>query len=157
VVLRLLIEGAIGGAQLSVVAFLLSRFVRDVAGRALLAAVLIVAAVIYVYFAARAGAGAVWLAGELVGIAIYGSMGLRGIRGSAWWLAAGWALHPVWDILLHYIGPGHSFAPETYTIPCITFDLGVAAYIAVAYGLFRLDQRPPLQRRRKAARHEAAV
>lgn len=113
---------------------------------------------IYVYFAARAGAGAVWLAGELVGIAIYGSMGLRGIRGSAWWLAAGWALHPVWDILLHYIGPGHSFAPETYTIPCITFDLGVAAYIAVAYGLFRLDQRPPLLRRRhEAARHEAAV
>ena len=156
-VLRLLIEGAIGGAQLFVVAFLLSRFVRDIAGRALLAAVLIIAAVIYVYFAAREGAGAVWLAGELVGIAIYGSMGLRGIRGSAWWLAAGWALHPVWDILLHYIGPGHSFAPETYTIPCITFDLGVAAYIAVAYGLFRLDQRPPLLRRRKAARHEAAV
>jgi hypothetical protein len=153
---RLLIEGAIGGAQLSVVAFLLSRFVRDIAGRALLAAVLIVAAVIYVYFAAREGAGVFWLAGELVGIAIYGSMGVRGVRGSAWWLAAGWALHPVWDIALHYIGPGHSFAPETYTIPCITFDLGVAAYIAVAYGVFRLDQRRPLLGR-KAARHEAAV
>ena len=68
---------------------------------------------IYVYFAARAGAGAVWLAAELVGIAIYGSMGLRGVRGSAWWLAAGWALHPVWDILLHYIGPGHSFAAQS--------------------------------------------
>ena len=156
-VVRLLIEGAIGGAQLAVVAFLLSRFARDIAGRALLAAVLIVAAVIYVYFAAREGAGAVWLTGELVGIAVYGSIGLRGVRHSPWWLAAGWALHPVWDILLHYIGPGHSFAPETYTIPCITFDLGVAAYIAVAYGLLRLDQRPPLLRRRKAVRHEAAV
>jgi hypothetical protein len=153
VLLRLLIEGAIGGAQLFVVAFLLSRFVRDIAGRALLAAVLIVAAVIYVYYAARAGAGAYWLTGELVGIAVYGGIGLRGVRGSARWLAAGWALHPVWDILLHYIGPGHSFAPETYTIPCITFDLGVAAYIAVAYGILRLDQRPPLRRRR----HEAAV
>ena len=153
---RLLIEGAIGGAQLFVVAFLLSRFVRDIAGRALLAAVLIVAAVIYVYFAAREGAGAFWLAGELVGIIIYGGIGLRGVRGSAWWLAAGWALHPVWDILLHYIGPGHSFAPETYTIPCITFDFGVAAYVAVAYGIFRLDQRRPLLGR-KAARHEAAA
>src|SRR3712207_354548 len=98
---RLLVEGAIGGAQLALVAFLLSRFARDIAGRALLAAVLIVAAVIYVYFAAREGAGATWLAGELVGIAIYGGIGLRGVRGSAWWLAAGWALHPLWDILLH--------------------------------------------------------
>jgi hypothetical protein len=152
VVPRLLIEGAIGGAQLFVVAFLLSRFLRDIAGRALLAAVLIVAAVFYVYFAAREGAGAFWLAGELVGITIYGSMGLRGVRGSAWWLAAGWALHPVWDILLHYIGPGHSFAPETYTIPCLTFDLAVAAYVALAYGIFRLDRRP--LRPRMAALHE---
>jgi hypothetical protein len=152
---QLLVEGAIGGAQLALVAFLLSRFVRDIAGRVLLALVLIVAAVIYVYFAAREGAGAYWLASELVGIAIYGGIGLRGVRGSAWWLAAGWALHPVWDILLHYIGPGHSFAPETYTIPCITFDLGVAAYVAVAYGIFRLDQRRPL-RRRTATRQETA-
>jgi hypothetical protein len=64
-------------------------------------------------------------------------------------------LHPVWDILLHYVGPGHTFAPETYTIPCITFDLGVAAYIAVAYGIFRLDQRRPL-RRRTPTRYETA-
>ena len=154
---RLLVEGAIGGAQLALVAFLLSRFARDIAGRALLAAVLIVAAVIYVYFAAREGAGATWLAGELVGIAIYGGIGLRGVRGSAWWLAAGWALHPLWDILLHYTGPGHGIAPETYTVPCITFDLGVAAYITVAYGIFRLDRRPPLLRRRKALRHDATV
>ncbi len=36
--------------------------------------------------------------------------------------------------LLHYVGPGESFAPISYTIPCLSFDLVVAAYIAVAYG-----------------------
>jgi hypothetical protein len=47
--------------------------------------------------------------------------------------ASGWALHPVWDIALHYFGPGASFAPVAYTVSCLTFDLAVAAYIAVAY------------------------
>jgi hypothetical protein len=155
VLLELLKEGAIGGAQLALVAFLLSRLVRDIAGRALLAAVLIVAAVIYEVFAARGGAGGFWLAAELVGIGLYGTMGLLGVRRSAWWLAAGWALHPVWDILLHYIGPGHSFAPETYTIPCLTFDLAVAAYIAVAYGIFRLDQRSAVRSGNAALRQPA--
>jgi hypothetical protein len=152
VILELLKEGAIGGANLALVAFLLSRLVRDIAGRALLAAILIVAAVIYEVFAARAGASTFWLIGELAGIALYGGMGLLGVRRSPWWLAAGWALHPVWDVLLHYVGPGHSFAPETYTIPCLTFDLAVAAYVALAYGIFRLDRRP--LRPRMAALHE---
>ena len=151
-ILELLKEGAIGGANLALVAFLLSRLVREVAGRALLAAILIVAAVIYEVFAARAGASTSWLIGELAGIAIFGGMGLLGVRRSPWWLAAGWALHPVWDILLHYVGPGHSFAPETYTIPCLTFDLAVAGYVALAYGIFRLDRRP--LRRRMATLHE---
>jgi len=62
-------------------------------------------------------------------------MALLGLRGSPYWLAAGWALHPLWDVGLHYIGPGHSFAPMTYAIACISFDLVVAAYIAIAYGL----------------------
>jgi hypothetical protein len=37
--------------------------------------------------------------------------------------------------VLHYLGPGHSFTPITYTIPCLSFDLLVAAYIAIAYEL----------------------
>jgi hypothetical protein len=133
VVFRLLIEGAIGGAQLSLVAFLLSRFVSDIAGRALLAAILIVAAVIYEVFAARAGASTPWLIAELAGIALYGGMGLLGVRRSPWWLAAGWALHPVWDLALHYFGPGHAFAPDAYAITCLSFDLLVAGYVAVRY------------------------
>jgi hypothetical protein len=71
----------------------------------------------------------------LVGGIVFGTMALLGLRGSPWWLAAGWALHPLWDAGLHYFGPGSSFAPEPYAIACISFDWLVAAYIVVVYGL----------------------
>jgi len=100
----------------------------------LLAIALIIAAVAYVAFAIGAGESALWMVGELVGVGVYGAMGLLGVRGSPMWLAAGWALHPLWDVVLHYFGPGSSFAPIDYTIPCISFDLLVAVYIAIIYG-----------------------
>ena len=81
------------------------------------------------------------MAGELAGVGIYGTMALRGLRGSPWWLAAGWAAHPIWDVALHYFGPGGSFAPEGYTITCLSFDLLVAAYVAVAYRSSLLGER----------------
>jgi hypothetical protein len=40
------------------------------------------------------------------------------------------ALHPLWDVLLHYIGPGQAFTPWTYAIACISFDWLVAIYIS---------------------------
>jgi hypothetical protein len=134
VIVGLLLNGTFASVQLIVVSFLLSRFTRNIVGRALLAIVLIIAALAYVAFAARAGESAFWVVGELVGVGIYGTMGLLGVRGSPMWLAAGWALHPLWDVVLHYFGPGSSFAPIGYTIPCISFDLLVAVYIAIAYG-----------------------
>ena len=141
-----LITGAVEALVLVVVAFLLSRFTKDIVGRSLLVAVLLVAALVYIVFAVRAGEGTFWVAGELVGVGIYGTMGLLGLRGSPWWLAAGWAAHPIWDVALHYFGPGRSFAPAGYTIPCLTFDLVVAAYVAVAYGFGMLaTRRPALQ------------
>jgi hypothetical protein len=130
-----LVNGVIQASMLVVVAFLLSRFTRDIVGRSLLAFLLFGAAFSYILFAAQAGEGAFWVVGEVVGVGIYGAMGLLGLRGSPWWLAAGWAAHPVWDVALHYFGPGGSFAPEAYAITCLSFDLLVAAYIAVAYGL----------------------
>jgi hypothetical protein len=47
------------------------------------------------------------------------------------------------DGVLHYLGPGRPFAPETYTIACLSFDLLVAAYMAIAhvFGLVR-GRRP---------------
>jgi hypothetical protein len=128
------LEGAVQGGMLVAVAFLLSRFTRDVVGRALLAVVLAAAAAIYVGFAAGTGQPTAWLVTEILGVALFGAMAVLGLRGSAWWLAAGWALHPVWDLALHYAGPGRSFAPDWYTVSCLGFDLIVAAYIAAVYG-----------------------
>ncbi len=141
-----LITGAVEALVLVVVAFLLSRFTRDIVGRSLLAVFLFVAAGLYIVFAARADENAYWVLGELVGVGIYGTMALRGLRYSPLWLAAGWTLHPVWDVALHYFGPGASFAPASYTITCVSFDLLVAAYVVVAYGLGALAGREPALR-----------
>lgn len=130
-----LVNGLIQALTFVAVAFLLSRFTRDIVGRALLAFVLFGAASTYVLFAVQAGEGGYWVMGEALGVGVFGGMGLLGLRGSPWWLAAGWALHPVWDVALHYFGPGAEFAPVAYTITCLSFDLLVAAYVVVAYGL----------------------
>jgi hypothetical protein len=125
-----LVDGTVLALVLIGLTWALSRVLAEVWIRILLTVVLVVAAVVYVFFAADAGAG--WIAGELVGVLAYGGLAALGVRGSRWWLVAGWAAHPVWDIALHYVGPGHAFAPDTYTIPCLSFDLLVAVYIAVA-------------------------
>lgn len=125
----LLINGAVQASMLVTLAFLLSRFARDIVGRSLLAFMLCGAALTYIWFAARAGEGAYWVIGETVGVVIYGTMGLLALRGSPLWLAAGWAAHPIWDLALHYFGPGAAFAPVEYAITCLSFDLVVAAYV----------------------------
>jgi hypothetical protein len=106
---RVLIEGAIGGAVVSLIAFLLSRFVRDVAGRTLLAAVLFAAASAYFGFAFNPATPRVWLLIELLQVIAFGTLGLYGWRGSPYLLALGYALHPVWDFGLHYLGPADSY------------------------------------------------
>ncbi|HET9478173.1 MAG TPA: DUF6010 family protein [Pyrinomonadaceae bacterium] len=136
-----LIEGAIGGALLSLIAFLLSRFVRDIVGRTLLATVLFAAAGAYLGFAFNPTTPRIWLLMELLQVIAFGTLGLYGWRGSPYWLALGWALHPVWDFALHYVGPGNTFAPLPYTLACISFDWVVALYIVIAYRLLRLASR----------------
>jgi hypothetical protein len=133
----ILLNGAVGGAVSVLIARLVRRFTREI-----LAAILIAAAVFYIFFAAREGAGSAWIAAEITGVLLYGGMGVAGVRGSAWWLAAGWALHPVWDMALHYFGPGHTFAPEAYAIACLSWDWVVAGYLA--YRITR-DSRLPLR------------
>jgi hypothetical protein len=54
-------------------------------------------------------------------------------------------LHPLWDVVLHYVGPGHSFTPWAYAIACVSFDWLVAIYIVIGYGLGLVgDRRPAL-------------
>lgn len=91
---------------------------------------LIVAAAIYVGFALRADDAARWLGVEAIGLLSFGAMGWLGLSGRAWWLVAGWGLHPLWDVPLHYSGAGAGIAPDWYAIACLSFDLVVAAYVA---------------------------
>jgi hypothetical protein len=128
-----LIEGAIGGAMLSLLAFVLSTFTKDIVGRTLLATVLFAAAGAYFGFAFAEGVSRVWVLIELLQCIAFGTLGLIGWRGPAKWLALGWLLHPIWDFGLHYLGPGRIFAPLPYAIACISFDWVVAAYILIAY------------------------
>ena len=127
-----LIEGAIGGAVLALIAWLLSRFTRDIHGRTLLATVLFAAAGAYLGFAFAAPVSRIWLLIELLQCIAFGALGLYGWRGNAKWLALGWALHPLWDFPVHYIGPGQ-FAPSPYTIACLSYDWVVAVYIFIYY------------------------
>jgi len=128
-----LVEGAIGGAVLSLIAFLLSNFSRDIVGRTLLATALFAAAGAYFGFGVVTRPPAIWGLLELLQVVAFGTLGLMGWKGSVKWLAVVWALHPVWDFGAHYLGPGRSFAPVTYVFACITFDWVVAAYIVIYY------------------------
>jgi uncharacterized protein DUF6010 len=123
------VEFLIIGAVLGALAAGIARSVRRYE-TLILFVFLIVASLAYVILVLWAGESFVWLLLELTGVALYGAMGLRGLRGSPWWLAAAWALHPLWDIVLHYFGPGISFVPVSYTVACIGFDLVVAGHIA---------------------------
>lgn len=123
--IAMLLAGAVGGALFVGIAFAFRRRTRGILARGL-----IVTALCYVYFAAKAHAGPAWLAAEVVGVALYGAMALRGVRGSPWWLVAGWALHPVWDIALHLAGPARAFAPEAFPTACLTWDPVAATLIA---------------------------
>ena len=130
---EMLIEGAIGGAILALLAFLLSKFTKDIAGRTLLATMLFAAAGAYFGFAFRLGVTNGWVLIELLQCIAFCTLGLYGWRGRARWLALGWALHPIWDFPLHYLGPGRSYAPTNYVIFCISFDWVVTAYILFNY------------------------
>ena len=126
-----LIGGTVNGIVLVVIAFLLSRFPRDIIGRSVLVIFLFIAGGAYVGFVVGAGASGLWFLAEVVHVVI-GALGLLGLRGSPYWLAAGWAVHPIWDFVPHYIGPGHEFAPAVWAISCVSFDWVVAVYIVIA-------------------------
>ena len=147
-IVPVLIEGAIFATVAVIIpAFLLSRFTRDIVGRSLLVIFLFIAAGAYFGFAflgrELVGTGQIWVPVELLQVVVFGTMALLGLRGSPYWLAAGWALHPFWDVLLHYVGPGHSFTPWAYAIACVSFDWLVAIYIVFAYGRGLVGNRRP--------------
>ena len=113
-IVPVLINGAVFALVAVIVpAFLLSRFTRDIIGRSVLVSFLFVAAGAYFGFATLGrevvDTQPIWTLVELAQVICFGTLALLGLRGSPYWIAAGWALHPLWDVLLHYVGPGHSF------------------------------------------------
>ena len=139
-ILPVLINGAIFAMVAVIVsAFLLTRFIGDIIGRSVLVIFLVIAAGAYFGSATvgrdLVGSNQVWILVELAQGVVFGAIGLLGLRGSPYWIAAGWALHPFWDVVVHYIGPGHTFTPWTYAIACVSFDWIIAIYIVIAYGV----------------------
>lgn len=87
---------------------------------------LVIAALIYVGFAFN-NDSLRWILIELAGVPIYAVFAWLGLKKSGWFLAAGWALHPLWDAGLHDYAT--QFVPHWYIGGCIGFDLLVAGYI----------------------------
>jgi hypothetical protein len=86
---------------------------------------LVLAAIVYVPFAIAAGTRHdVFI--EVCGVALFGVLAILGTRSSAYFLAAGWAAHGAWDVVLHPIG-SPTYAPWWYPVACIGFDIVVAA------------------------------
>ena len=89
---------------------------------------LVVTALIYVGLAVFGNSSSAWILIELAGVAIFAVFAWLGLRKTGWFLAAGWALHPLWDAGLHDYST--QFVPHWYIGGCIGFDLLVAIYIA---------------------------
>ncbi|MBX2872398.1 MAG: hypothetical protein KTR30_09870 [Saprospiraceae bacterium] len=87
---------------------------------------LVVAAVIYVVFS-LVGGNLQWILIELGGVMVYLTFAVLSKRYSLWFLALGWALHVLWDLVLH--GEGLDFVPAWYPAACLGFDIAIAAYV----------------------------
>jgi len=98
----------------------------------LLAFALAVAASIYILFAS-VPFDMKWMTIELLGFSVFLAIAWLGLNRSYWYLAAGWAVHVLWDIGLHSDNTT-VFVPTWYPEFCMSFDIIVAAYIV----LFRM-------------------
>jgi hypothetical protein len=90
---------------------------------------LVVAALIYLVFAAGGGASGRSLALEAFGVLLYGAVAWAGMRLSMTVLALGWAGHAAWDLLIHTRGIGAAYTPDWYPWACVGFDLVIAIAI----------------------------
>lgn len=96
--------------------------------RRILALGLAALAVLYLPLAFRSDNISGWLAVEMTGVAIYGSIALFSFMGSPWFLVAGFLARPLWAIQFHYIGTGSAFTPEWIPLVETGFDLVLAAF-----------------------------
>jgi hypothetical protein len=120
--MRTLLECLVGIVAAAVSLWLIRRY-WWATQRKLIAVWLVIAALIYPAFAALHDAHDQLLY-EFIGVVLYSTLAWLGWRYSLAWLAAGWALHTVWDNLTH-----GAFMPAWYPMVCLGFDLVLAAFI----------------------------
>lgn len=131
----LFIEIIIGGllALATIYAF---RFLSEERYKKFFAGSLIIAALIYVGFAAFGisfeTATYNWLLVEILGFLIYTFFAYAGVKISAWFLVVGWIAHVLWDVGLHF-GESIAFVPSFYPAVCIGFDIVFGVYIAYRF------------------------
>jgi hypothetical protein len=131
--LTALAEGALGAAALSSVAFVVSRLLGERFGRSLLVVSLFAVVGAYFGFAVVGAPNSAWVVVELAHVFLFGSFALVGWVGSAYWLAAAWALHSVWDVW-HIFGPGAVYTPARFASASLGFALMVVAFVLVGNG-----------------------
>ena len=88
---------------------------------------LVIAAIIYVVFSFFGGS-VQWMLIEMGGVVLYFGLAVLAKRYSLLFLALGWVLHILWDMLLH-AGGVPSFVPAWYPTLCLGFDLAIAGYV----------------------------
>src|SRR3712207_4763029 len=118
--------GLILGAAVSLVCVRLARAYAPEGERRVYAVGLVVTALVYVIFGVGGGANPRWLALEGLGVVVYGAAAWAGLRGRHSLLAAGWAAHAAWDVVLHLKGAGAEYTPSWYQWGCVGFDLVIA-------------------------------
>lgn len=117
------------GAVLALALVGLPRMLPPGRERRVYAVGLVITALIYVGFGVAGGAGVRWLALEIFSVFLYGAAAWVGLRGRPGLLAAGWAAHVAWDVLLHLSGTGAEYTPHWYPWLCVSFDLVVAGAV----------------------------
>ena len=93
---------------------------------------LVVAALVYLGLALAGRASSRWLATEAAGVALFGAAASLGSRKWPAVLAAGWATHVAWDVLLHLDGAGAAYTPDWYAWLCVSFDLVIAGAVVAS-------------------------
>ena len=80
---------------------------------------------------------------ELFGVILFLGFALLGVMSSAWFLAAAWAVHGVWDVAVPAFADV-GYMPEWYAPICLGFDLAISGYVVtVLRGLLPSSTRPP--------------
>ncbi|MDA8020256.1 MAG: hypothetical protein MPN21_22695 [Thermoanaerobaculia bacterium] len=125
--------GSVLGAGTALILIAFVRRSGPLAERRFWALALLVAALVYVGFAALGvGTGLVVepsnvLGFEGLGVMVYGALGALGTRHPRV-LAAGWVLHVIWDLGHRHVG----WVPDWYVVACVAFDVVVASYLGLS-------------------------